>query len=163
MSSVLNHVMQGLDGHAVDLSGFLGEVVLIVNVASRCGHTPQYTGLQRLHDRYGKEGLIVLGVPANEFGKQEPGSDAEIAGFCSTNYGVTFPMLAKVAVKGTDTTPLYRQLTSKESNPQFGGDVRWNFTKFLVGRDGSVVGRFEPDVEPESAALTGAIEAELKK
>jgi glutathione peroxidase len=161
--AVLNFKMKGLDGKEVDLSQFQGKVVLIVNVASRCGYTPQYKGLQQLHGKYAKDGLVVVGVPANEFLGQEPGTDEEIATFCQKNYGVKFPMLSKVVVKGKGITPLYQHLTSKETNPKFGGDIKWNFTKFLIARDGEVVNRFEPNVKPESEKVTKAIEAELKK
>jgi glutathione peroxidase len=157
--AVLNFTMKGLDGKDVKLAQYQGKVVLIVNVASECGYTPQYKGLQALHDKYAKEGLVVLGVPANEFGAQEPGSNEQIARFCSTQYGVKFPMLAKVVVKGDGICPLYRHLTSKETDPKFGGDVKWNFTKFLVGRNGQIVKRFEPDVEPDSEPVIKAIEA----
>jgi glutathione peroxidase len=158
---VLNFKMKGLDGKDVDLSAYRGKVVLIVNVASRCGYTPQYKGLQELHEKYGKDGLVVLGVPANEFGMQEPGTDQEIATFCESKYHVTFPMLSKVVVKGEGITPLYRYLTSRETDPKFAGDIKWNFTKFLVSRDGEIVNRFEPRVKPEEIAP--AVEAELKK
>ncbi|MBI1915624.1 MAG: glutathione peroxidase [Planctomycetes bacterium] len=129
---VLKFTMKGLDGKSVDLSQFQGKVVLIVNVASQCGYTPQYKGLQKLYDTYKKDGLVILGVPANEFGKQEPGTDKEIAEFCTSNYGVTFPMLSKVIVKGIHQAPLYKHLTSKETNPKSAGDIKWNFTKFLT-------------------------------
>jgi glutathione peroxidase len=128
---VLKFTMKGLDGKDVDLSQYQGKVVLIVNVASQCGYTPQYKGLQQLYETYKKDGLVILGVPANEFGKQEPGTDKEIAEFCTSNYGVTFPMLSKVVVKGKDQVPLYKFLTSKETDPKFAGDIKWNFTKFL--------------------------------
>jgi len=158
---VLNFTMKGLDGKPVELSQFQGKVVLIVNVASQCGYTPQYKGLQQLYDTYKKDGLVILGVPANEFGKQEPGSDKEIAEFCTGTYGVTFPMLSKVVVKGEGQVPLYKHLTSKETDPKFAGDIKWNFTKFLIGRNGEIVQRFEPKVKPEQ--MTTAIESELKK
>ncbi len=160
---VLSFTMKGLDGKDVDLAKFKGKVVLLVNVASKCGYTPQYEGLQKLYDKYGKEGFVIVGVPANEFGKQEPGSNEEIAQFCEKNYGVKFPMLAKVVVKGEGQCELYKVLTAKETNPKFGGEIKWNFTKFLIGRDGQVVGRFEPKVAPESETMTKAIEAELSK
>ncbi len=159
--AVLNFKMKGLDGKDVDLGQYQGKVVLIVNVASQCGYTPQYKGLEALYEKYGKDGLVVLGVPANEFGRQEPGSDAEIAEFCSSKYGVKFPMLSKVVVKGRGICPLYQYLTSKDTDPKYGGDIKWNFTKFLVDRGGNVVGRFEPAVKP--AEIAPAIEAELKK
>jgi glutathione peroxidase len=127
---VLNYNMRGLDGKFIDLAQFQGKVVLFVNVASKCGYTPQYKGLQKLYDQYKKDGLVIVGVPANEFGGQEPGSDAQIAEFCTKEYGVTFPMLSKVVVKGEDITPLYKTLTSKETNPKYAGEITWNFTKF---------------------------------
>jgi glutathione peroxidase len=161
--AVLNFKMKGLDGKEVDLSKYRGKVVLIVNVASECGLTPQYEGLQKLHDRFAGKGLVIVGVPANEFGEQEPGSDAEIAKFCSTKYGVKFPMLSKVVVAGKGITPLYAHLTSKKTNPKFGGPLQWNFTKFLIARDGAIVNRFEPRIEPESKAVVAAIETELNK
>jgi glutathione peroxidase len=161
--AVLNFKMKGIDGKEVDLSKYQGKVVLIVNVASKCGLTPQYEGLQKLYDKYGKDGLVVIGVPANEFLRQEPGTDAEIQKFCTTKYKVTFPMLSKVVVKGEGITPLYGFLTSKETNPKFGGDIGWNFTKFLVSREGQVVARFEPRIKPEAKEVAAAIERELKK
>jgi len=162
-AGVLNFKMKSIDGKETDLSQYKGKVVLFVNVASQCGLTPQYKGLQKLYLKYQEKGLVIIGVPANEFGRQEPGSDAEIAKFCSTEYNVTFPMLSKVVVKGKAMCPLYTFLTSKESNPKFGGDIKWNFTKFLVNRQGEVVNRFEPSVSPESTAIVNAIEAELAK
>jgi len=126
---VLDFKMKSIDGKEVDLSQYQGKVVLFVNVASQCGYTPQYKALEALHEKYGKDGLVVVGLPANEFGGQEPGSDAEIAKFCSDTYNVTFPMLSKVVVKGDGITPLYKHLTSKDANPKFGGEIQWNFTK----------------------------------
>ncbi len=158
---VLNFKMKGLDGKEVDLSRFQGKVVLIVNVASKCGNTPQYEGLQKLYDKYAKDGLVILGVPANEFGGQEPGTDEQIAEFCKANYGVTFPMLSKVVVKGEGICPLYKYLTSKETDPKFAGPIEWNFDKFLIGKDGEIVNRFKHRTKPE--AIVPAIEAELKK
>ncbi len=160
---VLNFKMKSLDGKEVDLAQHQGKVVLFVNVASKCGYTPQYQGLQKLHEQYGNDGLVVIGVPANEFGRQEPGTNEEIAEFCKTKYKVTFPMMAKVVVKGDGISPLYQYLTSKETDPKHAGEIKWNFTKFLISRDGQVVGRFEPTVKPESPELTKAIEAELKR
>ena len=161
--AVLNFKMKGIDGKEVDLSKFQGKVILFVNVASECGNTPQYKGLQKLYEKYHDKGLVVIGVPANEFGGQEPGSDAQIARFCKTKYKVTFPMLSKVVVKGEDITPLYAYLTSKKTDPKFGGDIEWNFAKFLISRQGEVVARFKHNVAPESKAVVTAIEAELKK
>jgi len=149
-----------IDGTSVDLSSYKGKVVLIVNVASRCGKTPQYAGLQSLHEKYKDKGLVVLGFPANEFGAQEPGSDSEIKAFCSSKYGVTFDMFSKIVVKGPNKAPLYKTLT-ESSNPP--GEVSWNFEKFLIGRDGSIVGRYQPGIAPSDASLTQAIEAELAK
>jgi len=160
---VLNYKMRGLDGKFIDLAQFQGKVVLFVNVASKCGYTPQYKGLQKLYDQYKKDGLVIVGVPANEFGKQEPGSDAQIAEFCTKEYGVTFPMLSKVVVKGGGITPLYQYLTSKDTDPKFAGDIKWNFTKFLINRKGEIVNRFEPRVRPDSKEVISAIETELKK
>lgn len=163
VAPVLDFTMKSLDGKPVDLSKYQGKVVLIVNVASKCGLTPQYKGLQALHEKYGKDGLAILGFPANEFGKQEPGSDAEIAEFCSANYGVDFDMFSKVVVKGDGQCDLYKFLTSPETNPEFAGDIKWNFEKFLIGKDGKVVKRFAPPVAPESKEVVSTIEAELKK
>jgi glutathione peroxidase len=163
VSPTLNFKMKDIDGKEVDLSKYQGQVVLFVNVASKCGYTPQYEGLQKVHEKYGKDGLVIIGVPANEFGRQEPGTNEEIAKFCSSKYHVTFPMLAKVVVQGDGICPLYQHLTSKATDPKFGGDIQWNFTKFLIGRDGEIAGRFEPRVKPESAEMTKAIEAALSK
>jgi glutathione peroxidase len=162
-SGVLNFKMNTLDGKPLDLSKFQGKVVLIVNVASQCGYTPQYKGLQAVHTKYADKGLVVLGVPSNDFGRQEPGSNQEIAEFCSTNYGVTFPMTEKVVVKGEGQCPLYKYLTSKDTNPKFAGPIKWNFNKFLVGRNGEIVSRYDSGVAPESDTLVKAIEAELAK
>jgi glutathione peroxidase len=163
VAPVLNFKMTGLDGKAVDLTQFQGKVVLFVNVASECGYTPQYQGLQALYKKYAKDGLVIVGVPSNDFGQQEPGSNQEIAEFCKKNYGVEFPMLAKVVVKGDGQAPLYKFLTSKETNPKLAGPVRWNFEKFLIGRDGAVVARFASDVEPESEDFERALRNELAK
>ena len=154
-SSIHEFTMKSIDGKQVDLSAYKGKAVLVVNVASQCGYTPQYSGLQALYQKYKDKGLVVLGVPSNDFGAQEPGSDAEIKTFCSRTYNVTFPMLSKVPVKGSDKTPLYGYLT------QTGGEVGWNFTKFLVGKDGKVKARFDSSVEPESAKLTSAVDKVL--
>jgi len=160
---VLNFTMKDLNGKPQDLSQYQGKVVLFVNVASQCGFTPQYKGLQALYEKYQKDGLVIIGVPANEFRNQEPGSDAEIAEFCQKNYHVTFPVLSKVVVKGDGITPLYKFLTSKETDPKFAGDIRWNFEKFLVSRSGEIVGRFKSQIAPDSPEVVQAIEAELKK
>ena len=160
---VLNFKMKNLAGKEIELSQYRGKPVLIVNVASQCGYTPQYKGLQALHDKYAKDGLVVLGVPSNDFGQQEPGDSKEIAEFCEKNYGVKFDILEKVVVKGEEQVPLYKYLTSKETNPKFAGEIKWNFTKFLISRDGEIVSRFEPAVKPESEKVIKAIEAELAK
>lgn len=163
VAPVLNFTMKGIDGTPVDLSKFKGKVVLFVNVASQCGLTPQYEGLQKLHDKYAQAGLVIVGVPANEFGSQEPGTDTEIKQFCTSNYGVKFVMLSKVVVKGDGICPLYKFLTEKETNGSFAGPITWNFEKFLVGRNGEVARRFAPRVEPTADEVTKAIEAELAK
>jgi len=159
--SIFDISMNSIDGKPVALKSFEGKAVLFVNVASQCGYTPQYAGLQSLYAKYKDKGLVIVGVPANNFGGQEPGSNEEIKSFCSRTYNVTFPMMAKVSVKGADKTPLYQYLTDK-SNPKTGGDVQWNFTKFLVGKDGKVRQRFESGVSPDSPELAAAIEAALK-
>ena len=163
VETALDFKVKSIDGKDVDLNTYKGKVVLFVNVASQCGYTPQYKGLQALSDKFEKEGLVVIGVPANDFGKQEPGTDAEIKDFCTTNYKVTFPMLAKVAVKGEKKSPLYQFLTSKETNPEHSGEVSWNFEKFLIGRKGEIAGRYKSKVAPESDELNKAIVAELAK
>ncbi|MNS38766.1 Hydroperoxy fatty acid reductase gpx1 [compost metagenome] len=152
-----------LDGRPVALSSYRGKVMLIVNTASKCGLTPQYAGLEKLHDAYRAKGLAVLGFPANDFLWQEPGTNAEIGEFCQENYGVSFDMFEKVAVKGPQQAPLYRYLTSPETNPRFAGEIRWNFDKFLIDRHGRVVARFAPKVTPEDPAVVKAIEAELAR
>jgi glutathione peroxidase len=155
--------MKSLSGKPVKLSHYAGKVVLIVNTASQCGYTPQYEPLEAVYKKYGSQGLAVLGFPANEFGQQEPGSDPEIAEFCRKNYGVTFDMFSKVVVKGAGQCPLYQFLTSAQTDPKFAGPIKWNFEKFLLGRDGQVVARFGSGAEPDSPEVTKAIEAELAK
>jgi len=152
-----------LQGEPMALGDYKGNVLLIVNTASRCGFTGQYEGLQTLYDTYGDQGLVILGVPSNDFLRQEPGSHDEIQAFCQKNYGVTFPMLEKMVVKGREQHPLYQFLTSKETNPQFSGNVTWNFNKFLVSKEGRVVGRFGSRVAPLDTKITDAIEAELRR
>jgi glutathione peroxidase len=161
-SSALDFTLKSLEGKATPLADYKGKVVMIVNVASRCGYTPQYAGLEKVYEKYKAQGFVILGFPANNFGGQEPGSDEEIKTFCSSKYMVTFPMYSKVSVKGADATPLYQFLTSKETNPKTGGDIQWNFTKFLLDRNGKVIARFEPAVTPESTDVTSAIEKALK-
>jgi glutathione peroxidase len=147
----------------VALSTFSGKVVLVVNVASKCGFTPQYAALESLYEKYKDKGFVIVGVPANNFMSQEPGTNEEIKKFCSNKYNVTFPMMSKVSVKGDDKAPLYTFLTDKASDPQFGGDIKWNFTKFLFDRSGNIVARFEPATTPDSPQVIAAIEAALAK
>jgi glutathione peroxidase len=155
-SSVHEFTLNSIDGKPAPLSAYQGKVVLIVNVASRCGFTPQYAGLEALYEKYKDRGFVILGFPANNFGSQEPGTNEEIKTFCSTKYNVTFPMYSKISVKGDDKAPLYEFLTAT------GGEVQWNFTKFLVDKSGQVVARFEPKVTPESPEVAGAIEKALR-
>ena len=156
-SNVLDFTLNSIDGKPAPLSQYQGKVVLIVNVASRCGYTPQYTGLEKVYEKYKDQGFVILGFPANNFGAQEPGTNEEIKTFCSAKYNVTFPMYAKVSVKGADITPLYKFLTETK-----GGDVKWNFTKFLADKHGNVIGRFESNVTPDSPEVSAAIESALK-
>jgi glutathione peroxidase len=158
---VTKHTMKDISGNDVDLSQYEGKVLMVVNVASKCGLTPQYEQLVQLHEKYKDQGFEVLGFPANNFMGQEPGTNEEIQTFCSTNFGVEFPMFSKISVKGDDIDPLYAELTSAEANGDFGGDIKWNFTKFLVGKDGKVINRFEPPVKPDAPEVVGAIEAAL--
>ena len=148
----------GIDGTDTDLSSYEGNVVLVVNTASQCGFTPQYQGLQELHDTYAERGFTVLGFPCDQFGNQEPGEDAEIASFCERNFGVTFPLFSKVDVNGDGAHPLFQWL-KKEKSGLLGGKVKWNFTKFLIGRDGEVLDRFSPTTEPSKIA--GSVEKAL--
>jgi glutathione peroxidase len=161
-STIHEFTLNSIDGQPASLAQFKGKVVLIVNVASRCGFTPQYAGLEALYNKYKDRGFVVLGFPANNFLWQEPGTNAEIKTFCSTKYHVTFPMFAKVSVKGSDQTPLYQFLTDKSANPTTGGGIGWNFTKFLADKDGKVIARFASKVAPDSADLIAAIEAALR-
>jgi glutathione peroxidase len=153
---VLGYTMKDIDGKDVDLSSFKGKVVLIVNVASNCGYTPQYTGLQKLYTDKKDKGLVILGFPANNFNEQEPGSDSEIKSFCTGKYNVTFPMFSKISVKGDDQHPLYKQLAAQPK--PIGGEPGWNFTKFLVDRTGAVVGRFDSKTRPSDAKLLKQID-----
>jgi glutathione peroxidase len=158
--SVHDFKVKNIKGEDIDLSSYKGKVLLIVNVASKCGATPQYDPLQALHAKYADKGLVVLGFPANNFGGQEPGSNEEIAEFCTSNYSVEFPMFSKVSVKGDDKAPLFTYLTAAE-NPDKQGDIGWNFEKFLVGKDGVLIARYTSRVDPLSTELTSAIEAAL--
>ncbi len=160
-SSVYSYTLNSIDGKPAPLADYKGKVVLIVNVASQCGYTPQYSALESIYEKYKDKGFVILGFPANNFGAQEPGTNEEIKTFCTRKYSVTFPMYAKISVKGSDQAPLYAYLT-KETGPGITGEIKWNFTKFLVDRDGKVVQRFEPAMTPDSAEVTGAIEKQLK-
>jgi glutathione peroxidase len=160
--SVYDYQLNSIEYEAIPLRDFKGKVLMIVNVASRCGYTPQYAGLESLYRRYKNQGFVILGIPSNDFGQQEPGTNSEIKQFCQRKYDVTFPMMSKVSVAGNNPIPLYQYLTDKGQNPKTGGDIKWNFTKFLIGRDGTVVARFEPQVTPEDPSLVKAIENVLK-
>jgi glutathione peroxidase len=160
--SVYDFKLNSIDGKATSLKEYHGKVMLLVNVASKCGYTPQYAALESLYEKYKSQGLVIVGIPANNFASQEPGTNAEIKSFCSRKYNVSFPMMAKVSVKGDDKAPLYQFLTDKSINPQIGGDIQWNFTKFLFDRHGKPVARFEPAVTPDSPQVISAIEAALK-
>ena len=162
-NSVHEFTLKAIDGKSVALSNFKGQIMLLVNVASQCGYTPQYEGLEKLYETYKSRGFVIGGFPANNFGGQEPGTDSEIQTFCKSKYGVTFPMFSKISVAGSDQAPLYRFLTDRTANPKTGGEIQWNFTKFLVDREGKVIQRFEPATEPLSKELVLAIETALKK
>ena len=153
--------VDALDGSEAALDDYRGKAVLIVNVASQCGLTPQYAGLQQLHEQYADKGFAVLGFPCNQFGAQEPGTPDEIASFCETSYGVTFPLFEKIEVNGEARHPLYEELTAHADDEGEAGDIQWNFEKFLISRDGEVVRRFRPLTTPEDAALVSAVEEQL--
>lgn len=150
-----------LDGKPASLNDYAGKAILLVNVASRCGLTPQYEGLERLHERYAERGFTVVGVPCNQFGAQEPGTSEEIQEFCSATYGVTFPLLEKIDVNGDNRHPLYVELTQQTDDEGNNGDIQWNFEKFLIGADGTVLKRFRPRTEPEAPEVVESIEAAL--
>ena len=159
MTTLGDFTATSIDGHETHLSAYEGQVVLVVNTASQCGLTSQYAGLQELHDTYAERGFTVLGFPCDQFGNQEPGDEAEIASFCERNYGVSFPMFAKIDVNGDDAHPLYSWLRDEKSGLLPGDGIKWNFTKFLIGRDGRVIKRFSPTTEP--AKLGDTIESAL--
>jgi glutathione peroxidase len=159
--SIYDFTLNSIDGKPMPLANFKGKVILVVNVASRCGFTPQYSALEAIYEKYKDQGFVILGFPANNFGHQEPGTNAEIKKFCSAKYNVSFPMYAKISVKGDDQAPLYKYLT-ESANPAYAGEIKWNFTKFLVDRDGHLIQRFEPDTTPDSPQVTSAIEQALK-
>jgi len=161
-SNVYDFTLPSIDGSDAPLAQYKGKVLLLVNVASKCGYTPQYAGLESLYEKYKDQGLVVIGFPANNFGAQEPGTNDEIKSFCTRTYHVSFPMYAKVSVKGDDKTPLYHYLT-EEANPATKGEIGWNFTKFLVDRNGRVIARFESKIKPEDPGLTGAVEKALNQ
>jgi glutathione peroxidase len=161
-SGIYSFTMKNIDGTDVPLSSFKGKVLLVVNTASKCGFTPQYKDLEALYRKYKERGLVILGFPANNFARQEPGTDAEIKTFCTTTYDITFPMFSKISVKGKEQHPLYRFLTSESTDPKFAGDVKWNFTKYLIDRNGNIIGKFGSSVKPLSDDLVGAIESALR-
>ena len=160
-SGIYGFTLNSIDGKPAPLADYKGKVVLVVNVASQCGYTPQYSALEATYEKYKDRGFVILGFPANNFGAQEPGTNEEIKTFCTRKYSVTFPMYAKISVKGPDQSPLYTYLT-KDTGPGITGDIKWNFTKFLIDRNGNVVQRFEPAVTPDSKEVVSAIEKQLK-
>lgn len=163
-SPVLKNTVKTIKGEDVDLAKkYEGKVLLVVNVASKCGATPQYNQLEALNEKYKDKGLAVLGFPCNQFGGQEPGSEEEIVKFCQSKYKVSFDMFAKIDVNGPEASPVYKALTSKETDPKFAGDIKWNFEKFLIGRNGEVVARFPTGTKPDAPEVVKAIEAELAK
>jgi glutathione peroxidase len=162
-SGPLQFTVKDIDGKDVDLSQYKGKVVMIVNVASKCGNTPQYKQLEEAYKKYGDKGFTILGFPANEFRGQEPGTNEDIKKFCTEKYNVDFPMFSKIVVKGDGQAPLYHYLTSKDTNPKAPGDITCNFEKFLIGKDGQVAARFTPKTKPDAPEVVKAIEAELAK
>ena len=161
MGGIYDFTVQDIDGRDVSLEDYRGKVLLIVNVASKCGFTPQYQGLEALYEKYKERGLVILGFPANNFMWEEPGTNEEIKSFCTLTYGVSFPMFAKISVRGRDIHPLYDHLTSKKTNPRSGGRIKWNFNKFLVDRSGEIVARFDSRVVPEDPRIVTAVEEAL--
>jgi glutathione peroxidase len=161
MTTIHDFRATSIEGKDRSLRDFSGQVCLVVNVASKCGLTPHYRGLQELYERYSDRGFSVLGFPCNQFGAQEPGSESEIQTFCETRFGVSFPLFAKIEVNGAGRHPLYAHLTGQATQPDGAGDIKWNFTKFLVGKDGRVLARFAPQTEPGDPALVKAVEAAL--
>lgn len=158
-TNLLGHKVKDIDGKDVNLADYKGKVVLIVNTASKCGLTPQYEGLEAVYKKYKDKGFVILAFPANEFGKQEPGTNSEIKEFCTGNYNVSFPLFSKIVVKGDGIHPLYKQLTTAKG---YEGDIGWNFAKFLLNRDGEIIARFEPREKPDSEKIVKAIEAALE-
>jgi glutathione peroxidase len=152
-NSVYQFSVTALDGSKINLGDYKGKKILIVNTASQCGYTPQYEGLEKLYEQY-KDKLVIVGFPANNFGSQEPGTNSEIGAFCKKNYGVTFPMAAKISVKGDDTAPIYQWLTHKDKNGVLDAEIKWNFNKFLLDENGHVIAKFDSDVTPMSKEIT---------
>ena len=161
-TSIYDFTMANIDGDPVVLSDYRGKVLMIVNVASKCGYTPQYEQLEQIYEKYSDRGFFVLGFPANNFANQEPGNNSDIKTFCTTNYNITFPMFSKISVKGEDKHPLYKYLTEEKTNPKFSGEITWNFNKFLIGKDGQVINRFATNIKPNAPEVIEAIEAALK-
>jgi glutathione peroxidase len=161
-SGIYTFTLNSIDGKPAPLAGYKGKVVLVVNVASQCGYTPQYSALEATYEKYKDQGFVILGFPANNFGAQEPGTNEEIKTYCTRKYSVTFPMYAKISVKGADQSPLYAYLT-KDTGPGVKGEIKWNFTKFLVDRNGNVVQRFEPEVTPDSKEVIAALQKQLQQ
>jgi glutathione peroxidase len=159
----LDFTMKDIDGHDVNLAQYRGKVVMIVNVASKCGNTPQYDALEKMYEANKDKGFVILGFPANDFHSQEPGTDAEIKTFCTLKYNVSFPMFSKISVKGDDMAPLYQFLTSKDKDGEFGGPIDWNFAKFLVDRNGQVVARFKAKTKPTDPTVVAAVDAAIGK
>ena len=160
---IYDYDLQTIDYQKLHVSDFKGRVLMIVNVASRCGYTPQYAGLQQLYVRYKDQGFVVIGIPSDDFGQGEPGSNPEIKQFCRRKYDVTFPMMSKSLINLNPRLPIYQYLTDQEQNPKTGGPIKWNFTKFLIGRDGKILDRFEPEVEPGNSSLISAVEDALHR
>jgi glutathione peroxidase len=161
-ASVYDYELNTIDYDRVRLGDFKGKVLMIVNVASHCGYTPQYAGLQQLYLAHKDQGFVIIGIPSDDFGQGEPGSDPEIKQFCRRTYDVTFPMMSKVFIRANPRLPLYEYLTDERQNPKTGGEIRWNFTKFLIGRNGAILARFEPNVPPEDSSLIKAVENALQ-
>ena len=161
--SIYDFTMKDIDGRDVKLDAYKGKVLLFVNTASKCGYTPQYEGLEKIYEKYKDRGFVILGFPANNFMGQEPGTEKEIKEFCQLKYNVTFPMFAKISVKGADQHPLYTFLTNPKTNPASSGEITWNFNKFLIDRNGKIVARFGTKETPDSENVTGAIEKYLEE
>ncbi|HMF78765.1 MAG TPA: glutathione peroxidase [Bryobacteraceae bacterium] len=161
-ASVYDYELNSINYEKVRLRDFKGKVVMIVNVASFCGYTPQYADLENLYRQHKDKGFVIVGIPSNDFGQGEPGTDPEIKQFCRRKYDVTFPMMSKVSITGNNPVALYEFLTDKVQNPKTGGEIRWNFTKFLIGKDGTILARFEPQVLPADPALVSAVENALR-